>query len=75
MRARLIANAIIYYNSAILSRLLTKFEASGNAKALSLITQISPAAWLHILLNGHNSFHSDSQLIDLDALVAGLELG
>ena len=27
--ARLIANAIIYYNSAILSRLLTKFEASG----------------------------------------------
>ena len=31
--ARLIANAIIYYNSAILSRLLTKYEASGNAKS------------------------------------------
>jgi hypothetical protein len=30
---RLIANAVIYYNSAILSRLLTKYEASGNAKA------------------------------------------
>ena len=40
----LIANAIIYYNSAILSRLLTKFETSGNAKTMALITQISPAA-------------------------------
>lgn len=43
--ARMIANAFIYYNSAILSRLLTKYEASGNAKALALITQMSPAAW------------------------------
>ena len=73
--ARMIANAIIFYNSAILSRLLTKYEASGNAKALALITQMSPAAWRHILLNGHYTFHSDGNPIDLDALVAGLELG
>ncbi len=73
--ARLIANAVIYYNSAILSRLLTKYEASGNAKALALITQMSPAAWRHILLNGHYTFQSDGKMIDLDALVAGLELG
>jgi len=72
--ARMIANAI-FYNSAILSRLLTKYEASGNAKALALITQMSPAAWRHILLNGHYTFHSDGNPIDLDALVAGLELG
>ena len=73
--ARLIANAIIYYNSAILSRLLTKYEASGNAKAVALITQMSPAAWRHILLNGHYTFQSDGKMIDLDALVAGLDLG
>lgn len=73
--ARLIANAIIFYNSAILSRLLTKYEARGNAKALALITRISPAAWRHILLNGHYTFQSDGKVIDLDALVAGLELG
>jgi hypothetical protein len=73
--ARLIANAIIYYNSAILSHLLTKCEASGNAKAVALITKISPAAWRHILLNGHYNFQSDGKTIDLDALVAGLELG
>ena len=73
--ARLIANAIIYYNSAVLSRVLTKYEASGNTKVLASITQISPAAWRHILLNGHYTFQSEGKMIDLDALVAGLELG
>lgn len=72
--ARLIANAIIYYNSAILSRLLTKYQGTGNTKALTLITKISPAAWRHILLNGHYTFQSDGKMIDLDALVAGMEL-
>jgi TnpA family transposase len=73
--ARLIANAIIYYNSAILSRLLTKYEASQDAKALVLIKKISPAAWRHIHLNGHYTFRGDGQIIDLDAIVVGLELG
>ena len=54
--ARLIANAIIYYNSAILSRLVAKYEASGNAKMLALIKKMSPAAWRHIHLNGHYRF-------------------
>jgi TnpA family transposase len=72
--ARLIANAIIYYNSAILSRLLTKYEVSGNAKALALIKKISPAAWRHILLNGHYTFRSDGQVINLDTIIAGLDL-
>ncbi len=71
----MIANAIIYCNSAILSRLLTRYEASGNTKARAFITQISPAAWQHILLNGHYTFHSDGKLIDLDAIVAGLDFG
>ena len=71
---RLIANAIIYYNSAILTRLLTRYEASGHTKARAFITQISPAAWRHILLNGHYRFYSDGTLIDPDAIVAGLDL-
>ena len=45
--ARLIANAILYDNSAILSRLLTKHEAGGNAQALALITKLAPAPWRH----------------------------
>jgi TnpA family transposase len=73
--ARLIANTIIYYNSAILSRLLAKYEASGNTKALALIKKISPAAWRHVHLNGHYTFRSTGRIIDLDAIVAGLVLG
>ena len=73
--ARLIANAIIYYNSAILSRLLAKYEATGNARALALIKKISPAAWRHLHLNGHYIFRGGGKAIDLDAIVAGLVLG
>ncbi|KWN05144.1 transposase [Burkholderia territorii] len=53
-------------------RLLTKWEASGNTKALARLTQISPAAWRRILLNGHYTFQRDNA-IDLHALIAGLE--
>ena len=40
---------------------------------MALITKISPAAWRHILLNGHHTFQSDGKMIDLDALMAGLD--
>lgn len=73
--ARLIANAIIYYNSTILLHLLTKCEASGNAKAAALITRISSEVWRHILLNGHDTFNNGGTIVDLGTLLAGLDLG
>jgi TnpA family transposase len=72
--ARLIANAIIYYNSAILSRLLTRYGPCPSVKALAMIKKISPAAWRHIHLNGLYTFRDNGQVIDLDAIVAGLNL-
>jgi hypothetical protein len=72
---RLISNAIVYYNSAILSRLLERLEAEGNAKGIEALARISPVAWQHILLNGHYTFQRSDEIIDLDALVAGLKLG
>ena len=71
--ARLIANAIVFYNSAILSRLLTRYVATDNEAALALITSTSPVAWRHLLLGGHYTFRG-GQPIDLDALIAGLDL-
>ncbi len=71
---RLVANVIIYYNSAILSRLLVKYEASSNPRILKLIKKISPAAWRHILLNGHYTFRGSGRVIDLDTIMAGLVL-
>jgi len=72
--ARLVANAIIYYNSAILSRLLTKYTTRPGQRGLSTIRKISPAAWRHIHLNGHYTFRGRGQVIDLDEIVAGLDL-
>lgn len=71
---RLIANAIVYYNSAILSRLLHKYEASGNDKALAVVKSVSPAAWRHVHLNGHYTFRGIGQAIDLDSVIQGLVL-
>jgi len=73
--ARLVGNAIVFYNSAILSRLLEKYEASGNETALALITSTSPVAWQHVHLNGRYAFRDGGQAIDLDAIIQGLMLG
>ena len=65
---------VVEYNSAILSRLLENCEASPNPKILALIKKLSPVAWRHIHLNGHYTFRGSGQVIDLDAIVAGLVL-
>jgi hypothetical protein len=40
-----------------------------------MIKKLSLTAWRHIHLNGHCTFRGDGQLIDLDAIVVGSELG
>lgn len=71
---RLIANAIIYYNSAILSRLKLKYEAEGNHKALAILKKISPVAWQHINFHGHFIFSNDASMINIDVMISKLIL-
>lgn len=71
---RLLANAIIYYNSAILSKLREKYEAESNKKGLAMLKKISPAAWRHIHFQGHFIFTEDGKVIDLDAIIKNLVL-
>jgi TnpA family transposase len=66
---RLIANAVIHYNSAILSKLYEKFKATGNEKGLKMLKKISPVAWDHIHFLGHYLFCSGNCPIDLDAMI------
>jgi len=70
---RLLANAIIYYNSAILSALLEKYEATGDEEALALYKATSPVGWQHVHMNGRYDFHG-GQAIDLDAIIRDLGL-
>ena len=70
---RFIANAIIHYNSSILSKLKEKYLAEGNERALTILKKISPAAWRHIHFQGHFIF-SDDEIINLDAIIDKVSL-
>ena len=72
--ARLIANVIIAYNSVLLSKLLERYQAAGNQKAIHLLRKISPVAWRHIHLLGRYAFRDRSQPIDPDAMLVGISL-
>jgi len=67
--ARLLTNAIIYFNSMILSRLLNHFECIGDEKKLTITKQVSPVAWHNINLNGTYSFDFDHNLIDFEEIM------
>ena len=66
--ARFMANAIIYFNSAVLSKLLHYFEQSGDAANLDRTKRVSPVAWVNINLNGTYSFSFEQNMIDLDEI-------
>jgi TnpA family transposase len=70
---RLIANAIIHYNSTILSKLFDKYKAENNQKALATLKKISPVAWQHINFIGRLNFSEERQ-IDLDEIVSHLKI-
>ncbi|MEI8171537.1 MAG: Tn3 family transposase [Rhodoferax sp.] len=71
---RLIANVVIAYNSILLSGLLTRYLATGNEKALELLRRVSPAAWEHLHFLGHYAFRDKYNPIDLEAILAGVNL-
>ena len=71
---RFIANAIIHFNSAILSELRLRYEAEGDKKGLALLKKISPAAWRHIHFQGHLIFSDDGKKLNLTELVKKLVL-
>lgn len=70
--ARLLTNAIIYFNSLILTRLLKHFEEEGDDKKLEIIQQVSPVAWHNINLNGTYSFSFEQNLLDLDEIMQSI---
>ena len=67
--ARLLTNAIIYFNSMILSLLLTYFARRDDEKNLELTKVVSPVAWLNINLNGTYSFNFGENMIDMDEIM------
>ncbi len=65
----LIANAVIYYNTLLLSRVYEQKLASGDQAAADIVKGISPNAWQHVHLIGAFDFEQ-TERIDIDALAA-----
>jgi hypothetical protein len=63
----------IAYNSMLLSGLLGRSLATGNEKALDLLSRISPAAWQHLHFQGHSAFKGNRNSIDLEADLARID--
>lgn len=71
--ARLIANCIIYYNSALLSGLVERFETQGNQEVVSLLSNLSPVAWNHIQLAGNYTFARQAEVFSLDSILENVD--
>lgn len=70
--SRLIANAIIHYNTALLSRVYEQKRAAGDQSAMDLIAGMSPVAWQHVNMFGAFDF-GQTGAVDMDTLAAYYE--
>lgn len=68
--SRLIANAIIYYNTALLSKVYEQKQAAGDEEAVAVLRGVSPVAWRHVNLIGKFEFTAEASNVDIDALAA-----
>ena len=68
--SRLVTNAILYYNTALLSKVYGQKVAAGELEAIELLRGVSPCAWQHVNLLGAIEFMRRASKVDLDALAA-----
>jgi adenine-specific DNA methylase len=71
---RLIANAVIAYNSMMLNDIYLKMQkANATQSTIERFARISPIAWVHILFTGRYSFKKIKGDIDIAGITAQLE--
>ncbi|HHR6132240.1 TPA: Tn3 family transposase [Providencia alcalifaciens] len=73
LAACIIANCIIYYNSALLSGLVERFETLGNQEVVSLLSNLSPVAWSHIQLAGNYTFARQPEIFSLESMLENVD--
>ncbi|HDZ15117.1 hypothetical protein LCGC14_0433780 [marine sediment metagenome] len=70
---RLIANAIIYFNAELLSRLLEHGDPNGPFE-MGRLGNISPVAWQHINFYGRFEFDNITTTFDFDEFIRSVDL-
>jgi hypothetical protein len=68
--SRLLTNAIIYYNSLLLSGVYEQKLAANDQGAVAILGETSPVAWRNVNLFGAMDFRVDPVPVDIAALVA-----
>lgn len=68
--SRLIANAIVYYNTLIVSRVYEQKFAVGDEEAILILRKTSPVAWRNINMIGNFDFTAGMSPVDIEALAA-----
>jgi len=70
--SRLIANAIIFYNTFLLSKLLEQMDQEKMVEKIKIIKKVSPIAWQHINLGGRFELTSHRNAIEINLLLSKL---
>ena len=68
--SRLIANAIIHYNTLLLSRVYEQKVAAGDMDAIKILSGVSPVAWRNVHLIGAFDFTQAPSSVDIEAMAA-----
>jgi hypothetical protein len=68
--SRFIANAIIYCNTLLLSRVYEQKLAADGQEAIKILRGTSPVAWRDVNLIGNFDFAARTPQIDVEALAA-----
>ena len=68
--SRLLTNAIIYYNSLLLSGVYEQKLAANDQAAIAILRETSPVAWRNVNLFGAMDFRANPVTVDIAALVA-----
>lgn len=71
---RLIANAVIYYNTWLLSELLAYHEKRDNVLEVDLIKKVSPIAWQHIHIHGRYKFRIGEVILDILKMMSNVKI-
>ena len=68
---RLLANAVIFYNATLLSRLYEHYQSINPEKAREII-RLSPVAWQHISFIGKYEFYNKMNSIEIQIVIEKL---
>jgi TnpA family transposase len=71
---RLVANAIIYYNTLLLSELLAQKQKSKDYQAVERIKKVSPIAWRNTHIHGKYQFLIDQNKIKISNMIKNVKI-